>query len=104
MIEGALILLAGIIVGRLLPRRDRQPRRPAFECDCKHSLSMHDPQTGRCQEKIRVYFRIDPKDDPIVGTMQYGKTMPDLCGCQQYVGPERPEVIVEQWQPPRLRR
>lgn len=72
MLEGAAILLVGVIIGRFLPSR-----RPAYRggdakpiCGCKHDRSYHDPETGLCHGRVW-------EDGSPVG-----------CTCRQYGGPE----------------
>jgi hypothetical protein len=54
LLEGALILLAGILLGRILPGRRREPDLPKPVCGCTHHHSMHDPQTGKCNAAVEV--------------------------------------------------
>jgi hypothetical protein len=49
VLEGALILLAGIAIGRLLPARRKGPGPPPKPvCGCGHHFSYHDPETRAC--------------------------------------------------------
>lgn len=52
MLEGALILLAGIIIGRLLPERRRAARNPRPACGCSHHHAYHDPETSQCHATV----------------------------------------------------
>lgn len=74
MIDGAVILLVGIIIGRYLPT----PRRTtaalgAPMCPCGHARSFHSKGKGACawkrQERL---FEFEAKK----------------CSCQHYGGPE----------------
>lgn len=81
MITGALILVAGIVIGfalRSIPlRRTRLDRPPELECGCGHHYSFHDPETGQCHDKI---WR---------GANNYAP-----CTCRRYTGPEPlPEYV-----------
>lgn len=70
MIEGAAILLVGILVGRILPGR-RRPRNDLpvkAICGCKHSIGYHKNFTGHCN-----------------GTVGIDKIP---CTCQHYDGPK----------------
>lgn len=96
MIEGALILLAGLLVGRLLPGRRRRPKPlkpappPKPVCGCSHGLHDHDPATNACNGKTKAY-RWN-------GT--YGREVLDKyvsCTCKQYTGPSiYPEYIARE--------
>ena len=67
MLEGALILLAGIVIGRVLPgRRRKKAATGGPVCGCGHHHSYHDPETGRCN------------------ATRFG----DPCKCLSYTGPE----------------
>jgi hypothetical protein len=83
VLEGALILLAGIAIGwflRSLPPRRKDPKPVEAVCGCTHHHSMHDPQTGACNAAVEV---------PVYN--QYGghagKEYAD-CACVRYSGPE----------------
>jgi hypothetical protein len=57
MLEGALILLAGILLGRFLPGRRKGPRPPKpveAVCGCTHHHAVHDPKTGACNASVPV--------------------------------------------------
>lgn len=74
LLEGALIALAGVALGRFLPARRRTPKplppsKPV--CGCGHHRSFH-KDAGRCQERVYVSY--------VEGHKQ--------CGCGEYVGPE----------------
>lgn len=74
MIEGALILLAGVLVGRFLPGRRRKlkpmpERKPV--CGCGHGL--HDHDEDGC--KAQVCY------DRLLGSWRQ-------CTCRKYVGPQ----------------
>jgi hypothetical protein len=74
MLEGALILLAGILVGRFAPARRRKPKPPKPAkpiCGCGHHLAQHDRATDSCHALI-------PADKYDVSRMQ--------CTCKQYTG------------------
>lgn len=84
MIEGALILLFGIIIGRVMPSRIGSTKQKALEakCGCDHHLSKHDPKTGTCAGTVtNPNFSFDhythARNNP--------KVIP--CPCKQYVGP-----------------
>jgi hypothetical protein len=80
MIEGALIALAGVILGRLLPNRRRDPKQPEPMCGCKHHLSLHDPVTNVCHGTGKEPVKWDAYGTP--RAWQYPP-----CTCRQYVGP-----------------
>jgi hypothetical protein len=48
MIEGALIALAGVLVGRFLPGRRRKTAEIKAICGCKHARSFHE-NGGKCK-------------------------------------------------------
>jgi hypothetical protein len=96
MIEGALILLAGILIGvgvRSLPARRKGPKPVEAVCGCTHHYSMHDPQTGKCSVGVAV--------DKYSGGVRVGKDHRS-CACQRYSGPEpmptyyAPEIATEE--------
>jgi hypothetical protein len=96
MIEGALVLLLGLVLGFLAGRRQRRPKSVAPEitqpiCGCEHHLSQHDSK-GRCHAQVRQakYWNLQgrPADFRYVN-----------CTCQQYVGPQ---VMMDLIAPPEL--
>lgn len=84
LIEGALILLGGLLIGRFMPARPRAPKprpEPQPVCGCTHGYHDHDPASGACHGKTKAYrfstsFRREVFDK-YVG-----------CTCRRYVGPE----------------
>jgi hypothetical protein len=85
MLAGAFILAIGILLGRLLPERRKEPRplkSPRPVCGCTHHYSMHDPETGACNEVVNGKpLRFDRFEEPIQWE-QVG------CACLRYSGPE----------------
>jgi hypothetical protein len=88
MIEGALILLAGAVLGAILarlPARRKGPRpaeAPKPVCGCHHHHSYHDPETGRCNALVNGQpVKFDKFEDPI-------KWEQVPCACLRYSGPE----------------
>lgn len=81
MIEGALILLGGIVLGRLLPGRNKTPKPPKPICGCDHHNALHDPKTGECHGTDREVAHYDT-----YGVARSWKQVP--CKCRQYVGPK----------------
>lgn len=82
LVEGALILLTGILLGRFLPGRRKAPKLPAPVCGCGHHYSFHDPQTLACGYESAIYL----------GSGKYGPTC--ICRCARYAGPEPlPEYV-----------
>lgn len=81
LVEGALIALAGVLIGRFLPGRRRAPRLkppPRPVCGCGHHRSFH-RDGGPCSDK------------GYGGNGVYG------CDCKQYVGPEPlPEFFAQE--------
>jgi hypothetical protein len=84
MIEGAAILLAGILIGvlgdRLLSRnRAKSPSSPM--CGCGHSIAYHDLKAGACHSVGKAESGWD----------RYGSAnewSPQPCTCRRYSGPE----------------
>jgi len=75
MVEGALILLAGMALGAVLERLRKRPRRPSGPtCACGHELAFHDPASGRCHAEWWIHKNVR---DHLV-----------KCPCRRYVGPE----------------
>jgi len=85
VIEGALIALAGVLIGRFLPGRRRHPKTPRPTpppkpmCGCTHHYAMHDPATKACHGTVKT-----PQHNSIGHHVGY--TYP-ACACRQYVGP-----------------
>lgn len=83
MLEGALTLLSGIVVGRVLPARRRVPKRPSPTepiCGCGHGLHDHDPESKQCWGPVEKY-RYN-----LVAELDVMEDVP--CTCRHYVGPE----------------
>jgi hypothetical protein len=83
VLEGALILLAGILIGigfGRLPARRKGPKPAVAVCGCTHHHSMHDPETGECnsEEAVSRYDRY--------GNWTGKEYKP--CACRRYSGPE----------------
>jgi hypothetical protein len=81
VLEGALILLAGILLGRFLPGRRRAPKLPEAVCGCKHHYSMHDPATGLCHSTDE-----EPSAYDSYGIAREWRRV--SCTCRRYAGPE----------------
>lgn len=82
-LEGALIALVSVGVGRFIPNRRRRPKPPPPIkpiCGCMHHKSSHDPKTGACNAAVER-----PKYNSIGDHI--GIEYRD-CACRQYVGPE----------------
>lgn len=86
MIEGAIILLAGLVAGWLArgARREKSPETVTAVCGCTHARSMHVDGTGKCMEiGVDSYWEYSPKtDDQVMKHKEYP------CSCQLYDGPE----------------
>lgn len=80
MVEGALILLAGILIGRLWPERRKGPKPVEAVCGCEHHHSMHNPENGECNVGVLVDMYNE------VGGPA-GKEYRS-CACLRYSGPE----------------
>ncbi|GAA2760119.1 hypothetical protein F4554_000326 [Actinopolymorpha rutila] len=82
LIIGAVILLAGILIGRFLPGLGRSRRSALGEvkplCGCGHASSFHE-ERGRCHALNEV-TRWDG------GRWAGIESVP--CNCQKYTGPE----------------
>ena len=90
MLEGALILLAGILIGRVLPgrRKGARPQKPPQPvCGCSHHHSFHDPKGGECRASVRG----QPTHQDQWGNADGWERLP--CACAVYSGPvPLPEV------------
>lgn len=88
MIEGALILLAGILIGRFLPGRRRRPKPPMPVkpiCGCEHSVGFHADGVGPCAWVGEKRYRSG------VGAFT------PRCTCLKYVGPiPMPELFAQE--------
>lgn len=83
LIDGTVIALTGVLVGRFLPARRKRSGLKDVKpvCGCGHHQSFHDPNTGGCHSMMRV-----PNS---MSRDSYYTT----CTCRQYSGPEPlPEV------------
>jgi hypothetical protein len=93
LLLGALLVVIGVFIGRLLPNRPRRPKPPKPVeplCGCRHHRSFHDDGTSRCH-----YTSSTP-----VGANNHGLTMYEKfdCTCRKYIGP----VTVEETYTPEL--
>jgi hypothetical protein len=82
IIEGAVAVVVGILLGRFLPGRRKDPKplkSPQPICGCGHHHSYHDPKTGACGHHKKLVTYQD-----LLQT-KYGDTV--SCGCRQYSGP-----------------
>jgi hypothetical protein len=82
VIEGALILLAGLVIGRFMPGRRRRPKPPKPVkpiCGCTHGIQTHHPETGRCNARVQTY-RHDGVKEVLAGYA--------ACACVRYSGPQ----------------
>ncbi|WP_461001736.1 hypothetical protein [Streptomonospora sediminis] len=89
-VMGAAIALGGVMIGRMIPRRNQQPAPPPPQpavatksstpqpiCGCGHHLVFHDQETKMCQAQVVIPGRW-------VG--ERGGTYRQ-CMCQGYRGP-----------------
>jgi hypothetical protein len=83
VLEGALILLAGIIIGRLLPGRRRKAAAKASKpvCGCTHHHAYHDAKTGQCHGMVREATHFTMLGAEIAWRQVQ-------CTCRRYSGPE----------------
>jgi len=84
VLEGALILIAGIAAGwvlRSLPPRREDPEPVEAVCGCAHHYSFHDPETGMCHGTASQATHFDS-----YGIERRWKQIP--CTCRKYAGPE----------------
>jgi hypothetical protein len=87
MIEGAAILLIGVVIGavlRSLPARRKAPKSdgpPEPVCGCGHHYSFHDGASGKCHGTVRQATHFNS-----YGTEIAWKQVP--CTCRKYAGPE----------------
>lgn len=85
MIEGALILLVGIGIGRIIRFRARpkayKPKVIKPICGCQHHFALHDPKTGECHGGFDAYGE---------AVNYQSKTHIDgtPCACKVYAGPQ----------------
>ncbi|WBQ05486.1 hypothetical protein [Kribbella sp. CA-293567] len=89
MIEGAAILLAGLLAGYLAGRRSRPttpPNTTGAVCSCQHSRGQHIDGKAACQATNKVSAN--------------GVQMFVACSCQLYDGPEPlPQYYAPEIQP-----
>lgn len=82
MVEGAAILLAGILIGRFLPERRRKQRAPDSVrpvCGCQHQYAFHDPESGQCSAQVEVHQW---------NRGRWAGMAREQCPCRRYTGPE----------------
>jgi hypothetical protein len=82
VLEGAIILLAGIAIGAVLgrlPARRKDPKPVEAVCGCTHHHSMHDPETGACNAEVQVAK---------YNSGQWAGYEHKPCACRRYSGPE----------------
>ncbi|MDS1268807.1 hypothetical protein RIF23_00700 [Lipingzhangella sp. LS1_29] len=89
LVTGAAIALSGVVLGRLLAGRRRQPARghrsaltgpsgtPQAICGCGHHLVFHDNETRKCRAQVIIPGR---------WTGERGDSH-HTCVCQGYRGP-----------------
>jgi hypothetical protein len=89
MIEGAAILLVGLVAGYLAGRRNRSTPVPITSeamCSCRHPRGQHLEGKGACQAKTKESAN--------------GVQMFVPCACQLYDGPEPlPQFYAPEIQP-----
>jgi hypothetical protein len=88
MIEGAAILLIGIVIGVILgrlPARRKGPKPVEAVCGCKHHHSMHNPETGACNASLPV--------DRYAKNGEWTGKEYRACACVRYSGPEPLGVV-----------
>lgn len=81
MLVGGGLTGAGVLLGRLLPNREKPRSQPTIEnprC-CEHSFGKHDSKTGKCNGEIRR-SRYDSKG------LRIGDEWVS-CRCLNYDGP-----------------
>ena len=82
LIAGALILLAGMLIGRGWPGRRRKPDPgPKPVCGCRHNASFHDPLTGQCHATVKGTATSFIGGSPVTWEQVQ-------CPCRKYTGPE----------------
>lgn len=88
MIEGAIILAVGVLLGRLLPNRRGSSKTPKSithsnaTCGCSHHLSDHDLTMNNC---AGMMHNPNWSSDHYPHATRNPKKIP--CACRQYVGP-----------------
>lgn len=94
MLEGAVLMVIGVLLGRFLPGR-RKGAAPAAEppkpvCGCKHHHSFHDPGSGKCHGLADKPTHFTTTGKPIA----WAKVP---CTCRQYSGPvPLPEYMAQE--------
>ncbi len=82
LLEGAVIALVSVLIGRFMPGRRRAtkpPRPPEPICGCTHHHSFHEPATGICRGVNRHTKYSNGGSN--LGIHSFP------CTCQQYSGP-----------------
>lgn len=84
----------------MFSRRKTPPKPPQPICGCKHHLSFHDPETGRCSFTksiftVRDEAVRDADGRPVLDSFRDVQTVRQTtyrgehqCGCRRYIGPE----------------
>lgn len=84
MLLGAVLVLAGMGMGRFWPARKRIPKPLAPVCGCDHDLAYHEPDGDGggtiCHGTVKTSAPRPDYDTP-------AHYIDSPCGCQQYSGP-----------------
>lgn len=72
MIEGAVIALVSVLVGRFLPGRKKNVSKPVPpRCGCGHTIGFHENKTGKCSASSYNHYT----------------EVTTTCTCRHYDGP-----------------
>jgi hypothetical protein len=85
LVVGALIMLAGMVTGRIWPARKRAPKPARPICGCRHDLAHHEPDGdggGTACHQL-VHGEVTSWDGYGIAN---GWEMVQ-CSCRQYTGP-----------------
>lgn len=89
LLEGAGILLSGMLAGRFWPARRKHPKpkaAPQPVCGCGHNLAHHEPGEGGSASACRMQVK-----GKITRWNQWSEAVGwemTPCSCRQYTGPQ----------------
>lgn len=85
MLDGAAIFAAGLLAGRFLPGRKREPKPKPPICGCEHDLAHHEPDGDG--GGVKCHGTVRGRETFHAGTTYHSGYERLPCTCKQYTGP-----------------